>query len=250
MSECERRLWARDVLVGAAVLASLLAAPHAAEAQRRGLPEIWDIPLGTHVRDLPVAEFVDPACGSNGGPPGLFLDGFEDFPRCPPDPATGLYEVWFVYDDELEYIARATREPALIERFLATQVLGHPVVLSFLVAEDGTIRGYRIITDSRAETDKRYNAYLLSVHLRGRFRGDGGWECVPLPPSEGQTPIGNQFIKERCSRQTAGLEYRVDSNYFYKRGQAMRNPIDNQPMVGEFESSTRFQVVEVAAPGR
>ena len=233
---------------GIAALAIAAGVPLVApEAQRRGLPEIWDIAMGAHVDTLPVVEFVDPACGSNGGPPGLFLNGFEDFRRCQPDLETGLREIGFVYDDELEYIARATREPALIERYRATQVLGHPVMLSFLVAEDGAIRGYRIITDSRAETEKRYNAYLLAVHLQSRF-GEGEWNCVDLPPADGQTPIGNQFFKQRCEKQVAGLTYRVDSNYFYKPGQAMRNPINNQPMVGEFESSTRLEVVELPEP--
>jgi len=47
-----------------------------AVAQQR-TPKIWDIQLGTPVGELPEDDFVDPACGTNGGTPGLRLGGFE-----------------------------------------------------------------------------------------------------------------------------------------------------------------------------
>ena len=98
-------------------LALLLAGAgaHAASAQQRAvsgqqrLPQIWDLQLGTPVSDLPEEAFVDPACGTNGGPPGLPIGSFEQFGRCRPE-NSGLREIWFRYDDELEYIARAARD--------------------------------------------------------------------------------------------------------------------------------------------
>ena len=45
---------------GIAALAIAAGVPLVApEAQRRGLPEIWDIAMGAHVDTLPVVEFVD-----------------------------------------------------------------------------------------------------------------------------------------------------------------------------------------------
>ena len=38
-----------------------------------GRPAIWDVRLGSPVSALP-DEFVDPACGTNGGPPGLRIE--------------------------------------------------------------------------------------------------------------------------------------------------------------------------------
>ena len=69
--------------------------------------EVWDIKLGTKVTDLP-DEYVDYACGTNGGPPSTPLTGWKDFRRCRARPS-GLREVYFRYDDELEYWAKAGR---------------------------------------------------------------------------------------------------------------------------------------------
>src|SRR5215471_1418269 len=63
------------------------------------LPRIWDVQLPSPVGDLPEEEFVDPACGTNGGPPGLSIGTFERFEQCRAE-ASGLREIWFRYDDE------------------------------------------------------------------------------------------------------------------------------------------------------
>src|SRR5947209_20450931 len=76
-------------------LFALGAANNSASAQQPS-PKIWDVQLGTPVGDLPEEEFVDPACGSNGGPPGLRIGSFEQFERCRVE-ASGLREVWFRY---------------------------------------------------------------------------------------------------------------------------------------------------------
>jgi hypothetical protein len=85
--------------VGALLLVFVLDSA-ATGQQRRGRPTIENVQLGAPVSALPEEEFVDPACGTNGGPPGLRLDGFEQFARCRAE-ASGLHEVWFRYDDEL-----------------------------------------------------------------------------------------------------------------------------------------------------
>src|ERR1700674_4797459 len=95
----------------AATLALILAGAGANAAWgQQPLPRIWDMQLGTPVGELPEEEFVDPACGTNGGPPGLRIGSFEQFERCRAE-ASGLREIWFRYDDELESIARPPRAP-------------------------------------------------------------------------------------------------------------------------------------------
>src|SRR5262245_32687971 len=64
----------------------------AAVAQQLPAPRIWDVALGTPVAELPADEFVDPACGSNGGPPARVLASFAEFALCPAEPS-GLHEV-------------------------------------------------------------------------------------------------------------------------------------------------------------
>src|SRR5258708_25231237 len=52
-------------------------------------PSIFELQLGTPVRELPEEEFVDPACGTNGGPPGLRLDRLAAVARRPPEAPRG-----------------------------------------------------------------------------------------------------------------------------------------------------------------
>src|ERR1700693_5275162 len=74
----------------------------ASGAQAQYAPRIWDLMLGTPIKDLPLNDYVDPACGTNGGPPARVLQSFADFAQCAVERTTGLREVWFRYDDEME----------------------------------------------------------------------------------------------------------------------------------------------------
>src|SRR2546425_5186176 len=79
----------------------------AADAQTLRRSNIWDLKLGEPIAAQPSPdEFRAFACGSNGGSPRQPLTGWSDFARCPAEPS-GLHEVYFEYDDENEYIARA-----------------------------------------------------------------------------------------------------------------------------------------------
>ena len=95
-------------------------AGHADEPPRRA--DIWSLKLGTPAPALPRNAFIDYACGSNGGPPQLPLAGWSDYDKCPPEP-NGLREVYFRYDDELEYWAKAHRARTLIAQYAGTKVL-------------------------------------------------------------------------------------------------------------------------------
>ena len=125
-------------------------------------PKIWDVQVGTSLSDLPDEEFVDPACGTNGGPPGLRLGGFEEFAKCRPE-SSGLREIWFRYDDEAEYVARAARDPDAVARSNAMLLIGQPVTLSLLADSTGRVQGYRIFTDPRADPEVRKEAYSIAV---------------------------------------------------------------------------------------
>jgi hypothetical protein len=238
-------LYALAHAAGSAVMACALAFTlTGAQAQPRA-PQIWDVTPGTPVGDLPDEAFVDPACGTNGGPPGLPIGSFESFAKCRPEPS-GLREVWFRYDDELEYIARAARDADAIARSNAMVVLGQPVILSLLVDHAGLVQGYRIITDPHAEEDVRMSAYTVAIAFKARF-GTDGWACEELSPAEGETPITGMFVKERCRKTADGQDVVVESRYYYKPGQAMLDPNTGLPQVNQFESSARMETVAAAA---
>src|SRR5262245_7125639 len=176
------RGWAVAGLFGAALFAGGCEA-----VAQRGAPRIWDIPLGTPVQDLPAREFVDPACGTDGGPRGRPIGSFDKFDLCPQD-ANGLREIWFIYDDTAEYVARARRDPSANT---ATAILDQPVVLSFLIDRDGRVAGYRIFTDPRAEPALRVLAYQVSFAFKARFDLDG--HCADQPRGDRETPIDGLF---------------------------------------------------------
>ena len=73
---------------------------------------VWDIKIGEAAAKIPDG-FINYACGTNGGPPSLPIANFTEFRKCRPD-ANGLHEVYFEYDDELEYRARALEDLSLI----------------------------------------------------------------------------------------------------------------------------------------
>jgi hypothetical protein len=229
--------------IQANVIATLVAGTalmSTAPAQQR-TPKIWDIPLGTHVDDLPEDDFVDPACGTNGGAPGLRLAGFEQFDRCRAE-TSGLREIWFRYDDEFEYVARAARDADAVVRNNAMLMLGQPVILSLLIDPAGRVQGWRIITDPRAEPEVRKEAYTLVNPFKARY-GAEGWDCNELPPLAGETPVDGVMVKERCQKAVDNQQITLEARLYYKPGQSLVDPNTNQLTVNQFESSSRIEVV-------
>jgi hypothetical protein len=229
-------VWAALIVIGSG--------GDAARAQQP-LPRIWDLQLPIPVGDLPEEEFVDPACGTNGGPPGLRIGNFAEFARCREE-SSGLREIWFRYDDELEFIARAARDADAVVRSNAMIVLGQPVILSLLIDRAGLVQGYRIITDPHAEADVRINAYTVGIAFKARF-GAAGWDCIDQAPGEGETPILGTFIKQRCQNVSDGAQVNVEARHYYKPGQALVDPNTGLTTVNQFESSARLQILRVDA---
>src|SRR6266852_5591239 len=140
--------------------------------------EIWDIKLGAKIDALP-DDFIDYACGTNGGPPGLALSAWKDFRRCRAEPS-GLREVYFRYDDEIEYWAKANNLADQMEQYSGTKAYGFPVVVSGLIDAAGVLGGIRIVSDPRDTSQNRDDAYLLRNFLTARF-GRDNWQCQDLP---------------------------------------------------------------------
>jgi hypothetical protein len=204
---------------------------------------IWDVPLGKPVTTVPdnVAAII--ACGTNGGPISIQLKSFADWAQCTPE-ASGLREVVFTYDDEKDYIARALE---LEFRALAggTSVYAHPVVVSILVDDKGLSQGIRIVTDDRATDHDRRGAVYLAQNFRGQF---GSWnlDCEDIPMQEGEQPVGNQFIHQRCTGTNpdgSGQRLLIEASYLRKKGQQALSIDTQQVNKGYYESKTRLELV-------
>jgi hypothetical protein len=221
-------------------IAWVLGSADVSAQQRPNRFEIWDLKLGTPVADLP-DEFTDYACGTGGGPPSMALTGFRDFRRCRPEP-DGLREVYFRYDDELEYWAKANQFATEIRKFSGTKVFDFPVVLSARLDENGIVKGIRIVSDPRDTSRDREEAYLLRNFLNARY-GRESWDCVDLPPEDGETPVFRTFIKQRCKKTVeGGAQAELATSYLRKKGQAEIDPHSGRQTEGQFESMVRFEL--------
>jgi hypothetical protein len=228
----------------AAMVLTLLAAGARAQERPPRL-EVWDLRLGTPVDRLP-DEFVDLACGNNGGPPSAPLNAWSEFRRCRAEPS-GLREVYFRYDDELEYWAKANNLADQMEQFSGTKAYGFPVVVSALIDAQGVLAGIRIVSDPRDTSQNRDEAYLLRNFLTARF-GREDWQCQDLPLENGETAVDGVFVKQRCRKQiddntTASLATR----YLRKSGQSRFDPHTGRETAGQFESAASFELVRTGS---
>jgi hypothetical protein len=220
----------------------LLAATGSVDAATRPKRvEIWDLALGTPVADLP-DEFIDYACGTGGGTPGLAIKGFGDYRKCKPEEG-GLREVYFRYDDELEYWARANDIRGEMEQFAGTRTYGFPIVASILIDDGGIMQGMRIVSDPRYDTN-RDEAYFLKNFLSARL-GRDGWDCKDFAAEEGETPVDGVFIKQQCRKEMGdGKLATISARHLRKSGQARYDPRTGRQTNNQFESMVRFELVQ------
>ncbi len=222
----------------------LISSVHAAEPPRDP-GEIHGLKLGLKAGEMSTDTFGDLACGSNGGPPRQALDGWSDFRKCRSE-ASGLYEVNARFDDEQEYIGRAIDDPTYAQGRIGTRVAGHPVILSVLFDADGVLRGIRMVSDPRASITERRMAHMLRLAVINRYE-PGGWTCTDLPLAPGETAVGGGvFIKQRCEKHTPGRDLFVEAHFLRKPGQSGVNPATGEPTAGQFESWTRFELMDPA----
>jgi hypothetical protein len=230
----------------------------AAAAQELRRATVSDLKLGQPASAQPSSDqFRGFACGANGGPPRQPLSGWDDFLRCPVEP-NGLREVYFEYDDEYEYIARARDLPGEVARWAGTTEAGFPVIVSGLFDDRGVLRMIRIVTDPRpdhrndlieANVKKRADAYLFGGVMAARHGLDAGRDCIALPTAEGESAVGALFVKQSCALTdlARGLAISLRVNYFRKPGQSGVNPqLPTQLSEGQFESSARLEIREAS----
>jgi hypothetical protein len=237
------------------VIAALLCWAGAAGAEELRRATVWDLKLGQPIAAQPSPnEFRGFACGSNGGPPRQRLAGWSDFARCGAEPS-GLHEVYFEYDDELEYIARAKDLDREVARWAGTTEFDFPVIVSALFDGNGVLKGIRVVTDPRpdhrddttdADLRRRDDAYLLGGRMASRFAIDAKRDCTALPPAQGESAVGTLFIKQSCELEDSAHNQKVALriNFFRKPGQSAFNPqMSTQLTQGQFESSARLEVL-------
>ena len=186
--------------------------------------------------------FGEFACGSNGGPPRAKLDGFADFARCRAEPS-GLHEVYLRFDDEEEYIGKAIDDDQYTRK-IGTRVAGHPVILSVLFDDGGTLRGIRFVTDPRAAPGERRMAHLLRVAAINRY-GPAGVD-LRRPAARRRRDAGRRHLHQAASaaRRRPSATSWSRARLLRKPGQSETDPATGEYRAGQYESWTRFELMD------
>lgn len=229
----------------ATLLLAFGAAALPAVAQTPERPDVQQLQLGAGIDSQP-GPFRDFACGTDGGPPSVKIGGFAEFLRCPLEARTGLHEVAFRYDDELEYYALAMNLKPIADRYGGTRFGSFPVIVSALFDDEGILQGYRVVTDDRVSLRERRAAYGMGRFAKSQFP-DGELHCRDLPPADRETPLGNLFVKQDCTITTPqGGRAELKTRLLHRPGQAAVDPHSGEKRSGSYESAARL---EVFAPG-
>ena len=158
-----------------------------------------------------------------------------------------MREVYFRYDDEIEYRAKAHRAQTLIAQYSGTKVLDFSVIVSALFDPGGTLAGLRIVTDPPARPQERKQAYTLSNFLKARF-GSDGWDCSDKPGTPGETPVGTLYINRHCTKLVKiDMRAVLETRFLRRPGQAEFSG-SGKLTVGQFESSTRLELLQPDIP--
>jgi len=154
--------------------------------------------------------------------------------------------VYFEYDDELEYEARALDNKPEIKMYAGTTVFEFPIILTLLFDEAGKVSGERMVTDPRQHVSRdRLEFWELGNFLRQYF-GDENWTCTDLPAEEGEKPVGSRFIKNHCEKTTPSMHLILEQRLLQKKGQQFMDPVTGRALLEAFESSTRFEIYDAS----
>ena len=234
----------RSLLIAIAWWATAAASP-AAEFT----PEFRTLGLGQKATELSTEGYENFACGTNGGPPRMALEGWADFMKCPPE-ENGLREVYVEFGTAIGRLAELFRdtygEELWIQQYGGTRVANFPVIMSLLFDEEGVARGFRVVTDPRAPVEDRGRAYLLRFRIFPLY-GSEGWDCVDRPPAAGETGVGNTYLNQVCRKEVDGKRVRVEAHFFRRPGQT---GVDANGLFepGQYESMTRWEVFDATLP--
>jgi hypothetical protein len=107
---------------------------------------------------------------------------------------------------------------------------------------NGTLAGLRIVTDPQANPQDRKQAYTLSNFFKARY-GGGGWDCADTPPAPGENPVGTLYINQRCTKLVKVDMRAVLETRFLRRSGQTEFSGSGKLTVGQFESSTRLELL-------
>ena len=223
-------------------------------SRRRSLARAGDRKSGTSdsARRSPrcrsISSSIRPAAPM-AGRPSRVLAGFAEFALCPLDTTTGLHEVWFRYDDELEYVARARRSEIMIRLYQANALGGQPIITSLLIDDAGLVQGYRIVNDPRAAGDTRIDAYGLVDMFKGMV---GARSRLHRPAAGRRRAADRGLVRQADLRDQGRRPGDPDRGPPLLQARAIRGRTrtTTASTENEFESSARLEVFRPPAAAK
>jgi hypothetical protein len=197
--------WRYQATIAAVVLLAIRWPSVPAQAQPNN--DLRDITVGMPVVQIPEEGYVNLTCADD---PGRQLARWSAWRDCPANADT-IRAVRFEFNPE------TSRE--------GTLVAGHPVILTALIDEAGSVAGLKIDTDPKARLYMRKKAFLLGVQVMARY-GSDGWECTQRTPGHGEQPVGGTYIRESCRKVIQGRVLIVERDLFRRVDQDNKNFVD------------------------
>jgi hypothetical protein len=191
--------------------------------------DLRDLRVGMPISAIPPDEYVDLSCAGTND---QTIGGWSDFRKCPKTTA-GLYAVSFHFNNGVNGLAQVN------DSYQGTKVAGHPVVLSLLIDDQGTIDALRIDTDPKARLFWRKKAYLLALAFKNRY-GEDGWECRNREPTAGETAVGGVLIMEHCEKNAEGRQLLLDRAVYRAQGQP----------INDFVNETHIEIRHIGGASR
>ncbi|HTO66963.1 MAG TPA: hypothetical protein VMM15_37575 [Bradyrhizobium sp.] len=188
-------------------LALLALATHGAFAQAEPGHDVRDITVGMPVDDIPNAGYVNLTCAGDANHK---LTAWSAWRECPAD-ADALRGVRFDFDPQ------TSRDGTLVG--------GHPVLLTVLIDDTGTVAALTIETDPKARLYMHKKAFLLGVQVKSRY-GSDGWACTQGQPELGELPVGGVYLRESCRKAVPGRVLVVERDLFRRPDQDVKNFVD------------------------
>jgi hypothetical protein len=185
----------------------LLSLVQSALAQAEPSYDVRDVAVGMLVADIPNAGYVNLTCANDTS---RKLPAWSSWRECPSD-EDAIHAIRFDFDPE------TSRE--------GTLVAGHPVILTALIDDTGTVSGLKIDTDPKARLYIRKKAFLLGVQVKSRY-GSEGWLCAQRRPELGEQPVGGIYIRESCRKAVQGRVVVVERDLFRRSDQDSKNFVD------------------------
>ena len=167
--------------------------------------------------------------------------GGRTFAAAGPTPE-GLREVYFRYDDELEYWAKANNFATEIEKYSGTKVYDFPVVLSARFDDAGMLVGIRIVSDPRDTSRDREEVYPLRNFLIRALSSARAGTASIFRATTARRRCSGHSSSSAAARPSMGRGADLQTAYFARRAKASTTPAPTRDTEGQFESLVRFEL--------